>query len=120
MHAVGRTYVYVYITQNRRTIMKTLILTGQEILQLGFPQGKVVGAIIRVVSENYTCEQKEYVLNFLKGVTRHPERFLEHKIFGEVVEILLNIQQDRRKQGRRAPLIDHEYAGRPLTEVELA
>lgn len=91
--------------------MKTLILNGEEILRLGFPQGRVIGLLIRLVSENYTEEQKEYVLNFLKGVIRHPARFREHIIFGEVTEILMG---ETRKKGQRAPMEKEIISGKPL------
>ena len=94
--------------------MKTLVLNGEEILRLGFPQGKVIGLIIRLVCENYTEEQKEYVFNFLKGIVKHPQRFKEHKVFGEVASILLG---ETRKKGQRAPLEAEVYSGRPLVNA---
>lgn len=93
--------------------MKTLVLNGEEILRLGFSQGKVIGLIIRLVAENYTEEQKEYVLNFLKGIMRHPQRFREHRIFGEVAYILLG---ETRKRGQRAP-VEEVTSGRPSVAV---
>jgi tRNA-splicing ligase RtcB len=98
--------------------MKTLILTGQEILQLGYPQGKVIGVIIRIVSENYTAEQKEYVLNFLRGILKYPERFSENKVFREVVDILLKQNVEIKRRGTRAPYIEFIYEGKPLVEAD--
>lgn len=91
--------------------MKTLLLTGQEIIQLGYAPGRIIGVIIKIVSENYTIEQKEYVLNFLRGILKHPERFKGHKIFGEVTDFLIN-KDVIRKRGSRAPLKDL-YIGKP-------
>jgi len=96
--------------------MKTLILTGQELLQLGFPQGKVIGVIIRIVAENYTEEQKEYVLNFLKGILKRPERFYENKTFKEVIDILLPVKDsfaEMKRKGKRAPILELDNEGRP-------
>jgi len=95
--------------------MKTLLLTGQEILRLGYPQGKIIGVIIRIVSENYTVEQKEYVINFLRGVLKHPEKFEDHIIFGEVTALLIG-KDGIRKRGMRASL-EELYIGKPVVAI---
>lgn len=91
--------------------MKTLLLNGQEILQLGFPQGKVIGMIIQAVAENYTEQQKEFVINFLRGVIKHPAKFRDHKALGDVAMILLG---EARKKGQRAPLQNDGFGERPM------
>jgi tRNA-splicing ligase RtcB (3'-phosphate/5'-hydroxy nucleic acid ligase) len=93
--------------------MKTLILTGQELKLIGYPQGKIIGLIIRKVSENYTDEQKEYVLNLLKGILKRPDRFLYNEKFGEAAHLLLGLGS--RKFGENATLAEEADCGKPIT-----
>ena len=65
--------------------MKTLVLNGAEILALGFPKGKIVGTIIRIIAENYTAEQKEYVMNLLRAIIKHPHKFKNHEFCFEII-----------------------------------
>lgn len=99
--------------------MKALILTGSEILALGFPQGKVIGTVIRVMSENYTAEQKEYVMNLLRAIIKHPEKFKNHETYGEIVfELNGEVFDKRGRLGYRAPEVNEEIVyGAPACHV---
>ena len=99
--------------------MKALVLNGTEILALGFPQGKVIGIIIRIVSENYTSEQKEYVMNLLRAIIKHPEKFRNHEFCGEIVfELKGGIVNKKVKAGNIAPAIDEKVVcGKPAYYV---
>jgi tRNA-splicing ligase RtcB (3'-phosphate/5'-hydroxy nucleic acid ligase) len=89
--------------------MKALILTGSEILALGFPQGKVIGIIIRIVSENYTAEQKEYVMNLLRAIIKHPEKFRNHETYGEIVfELTGEVVYRKERVGNIAPHVNED------------
>jgi tRNA-splicing ligase RtcB len=87
--------------------MKALILNGSEILALGFPQGKVIGTVIRVISENYTAEQKEYVMNLLRAIIKHPDKFKNHETYGEIVfELTGEIHTTKGRVGNIAPQVN--------------
>ncbi|HVD96863.1 MAG TPA: hypothetical protein VNB90_01580 [Cytophagaceae bacterium] len=89
--------------------MKALVLNGYEILALGFPQGKVIGTVIRVVSENYTTEQKEYVMNLLRAIIKHPAKFKNHETYGEIVFALqgeVYTTQNKTRVGNIAPQVN--------------
>jgi tRNA-splicing ligase RtcB len=87
--------------------MKALVLNGGEIMALGFPAGRVVGTIIRVMSENYTTEQKEYVINLLRVIMRYPEKFKNHETYGEIVFELVNEHREKLTRGSKAPALDN-------------
>ncbi|MBX9850531.1 MAG: hypothetical protein K2X86_02100 [Cytophagaceae bacterium] len=95
--------------------MKALILTGQELLKIGYPQGKVIGLVIRKISETYTEDQKEYVMNLLRGILKYPKRFLYNETFGDVAHLLLGIAP--RKKGERITLAEETFIGKPVVEV---
>ncbi len=87
--------------------MKTLVLNGAEILALGFPQGKVIGTVIRIISENYTAEQKEYVMNLLRAIIKHPLKFKNHEFCGEIiVELKGEAIYKKERMGQIAPVIN--------------
>jgi hypothetical protein len=87
--------------------MKALVLSGAEILALGFPRGKVIGITIRVISENYTDAQKEYVMNLLRAIIKHPERFTNHETYGEIVfELNGDTNKKKERTGNIAPAIN--------------
>ncbi len=86
--------------------MKALILNGSEILALGFPKGKVIGTVIRIISENYTAEQKEYVMNLLRAIIKHPERFKNHETYGEIVFELTGGEIINKRAGNIAPQVN--------------
>lgn len=87
--------------------MKALVLNGFEILALGFPQGKVIGTVIRIVSENYTAEQKEYVMNLLRAIIKHPDKFKNHETYGEIVfELTGEVINKKERVGNIAPQVN--------------
>src|SRR3954463_12295933 len=87
--------------------MKALVLNGFEILALGFPQGKVIGTVIRLMSENYTAEQKEYVMNLLRAIIKHPEKFKNHETYGEIVfELKGDVTTKKERVGNIAPQVN--------------
>ena len=91
--------------------MKALVLNGFEILALGFPQGKVIGTVIRIISENYTSEQKEYVMNLLRAIIKHPDKFKNHETYGEIVfELKGEIISNKERVGNIAPQVNENIA----------
>ena len=65
--------------------MRVLVLSGKEILELGFSKGKTIGIIIKIMADLYTMEQKEYIMNLLRAILKNPEKFRNHETFGEIV-----------------------------------
>ena len=91
--------------------MKTLVLSGAEILALGFPKGKVVGTIIRIISDNYTAENKEYVMNLLRTIIKNPYKFKNHEFCGEIIaEMKTEIVDNKERKGEKAPYVNEGIA----------
>ncbi|HXA01867.1 MAG TPA: hypothetical protein VNW99_07765 [Cytophagaceae bacterium] len=94
--------------------METLILKGKKILKLGYPEGKVIGIIIKTVMKNYSITERDSVIKKLKDILKNPARYHEDKIFGEVV-LTLTAKNGKiaEASGIRAPEIELEICGRP-------
>jgi len=94
--------------------MDALILKGKKILKLGYPEGKVIGIIIRTVMKNYSLTERSLVIKKLKDVLKNPERYYEDNIFGEIV-LALTIKNGKigRVSGMRAPDIEFVVCGDP-------
>lgn len=95
--------------------MKQLVLKGHEILALGFPQGKAIGVVIRVVSDRFTTEQREYAMNLLRAILKRPHRFENHEVYGDIVQSLnSNTTMKKPKVGQAAPVIEPIRFGNPM------
>ena len=95
--------------------MEMLILKGKKIMKLGYPEGKVVGVIIRTVMKNYSVSERDLVIKKLKDVLKNPASYLEDKIFGEVVQTLIAKNgKTAETSGVRAPDIGLNICGCPI------
>jgi len=70
--------------------MNKLNITGHELKELGFPQGKALGIAIQIAAENFNESEKEKVLTLLSKVLEFPDTFLNDPVLsplaGELVE----------------------------------
>ncbi|WP_461790738.1 RtcB family protein [Pedobacter sp.] len=68
--------------------MKTII-TGNELLTIGFTEGKSVGLALTLIAENFEDVAKEEVLNLLRKVKSYPESFLDDKILAPLAKLIV-------------------------------
>lgn len=68
--------------------MKTII-TGNELLTMGFTEGKSVGLALTLIAENFEDVAKEEVLNLLRKVKSYPESFLDDKILAPLAKLIV-------------------------------
>jgi tRNA-splicing ligase RtcB len=66
-----------------------LTITGQDILNIGYPQGKVIGLALDTVPGELTQERYVSVLKTLGDVLASPGKFLNDKQFSPVAQELL-------------------------------
>lgn len=69
--------------------MAKLKLRGKDLIALGYPQGKVISIAIDSMLSNYKRERKDKVLQRLKTVLKHPEKYLNDGIMGKIAEELV-------------------------------
>ena len=64
-------------------------MTGKDILALGYPQGKAVGAAIEAINQPLADLEPAAVHNLLKQVLENPEGYLEDKVLGVIAQALI-------------------------------
>lgn len=87
--------------------MKQLILKGDELIELGFPESPAIARAITVAENNFGEEDKATVLNTLRNVLGNPESFKDDKIYSSIAEEL--ITKDDTLQLRDS--VDYEVFG---------
>lgn len=68
-------------------------LTGKEILDLGYPEGKVIGIVLESI-KNFKEEPIESVKNELKNVLHNPNNYSKHEQFSTIAIELLTPKSD--------------------------
>jgi tRNA-splicing ligase RtcB (3'-phosphate/5'-hydroxy nucleic acid ligase) len=64
-------------------------LTGKDLRQLGFPQGKALGIALEVMRQSYAEFGREEKGNLLKGLLADPEAYLDAPALKDIAEALL-------------------------------
>lgn len=88
--------------------MNTLKITGEDLIEIGYPEGKAIGIAIKVVEEHYPLQTKEEVLVALKAVLENPENFTSDKIAGAIAKEL--IEQEEVLDPNAVTLLDNGHA----------
>ncbi|MEZ4957073.1 MAG: RtcB family protein [Saprospiraceae bacterium] len=63
-------------------------IRGKDLKKLGYPQGPAIGMAINVAHEHFKKEKPAKVLSLLQEVLDNQENFIDHEIFGRIVEAL--------------------------------
>jgi len=69
-------------------------ITGQHLIELGYPQGKVIGTALEVVNKFYTDCSAEALVNMLKNVLINPDRFTSDQKLASIANELLKPKSD--------------------------
>jgi len=101
--------------------MNKLNIKGEDLKQLGFPQGKAIGIAIAVIEKNFRHSTKEDVLDLFGKVALAPEDYTEHDVLGVVAAGLM--AKPKSKDGYEGEVIplkeSHEgYAIYGLDHIE--
>lgn len=69
--------------------MDALHVHGQELKDIGFPEGKVIGAAIDLLRKAFGKDEKEQAFDALRMVLNDPETYKGDEVFGPVARLLL-------------------------------
>jgi tRNA-splicing ligase RtcB len=69
--------------------MNRLNITGVDLRLLGYPEGRVIGAAIKTVEQNYAGHRREDILDILQKVLHNPALFLDDKVLEPIARELL-------------------------------
>src|SRR6478735_12344224 len=69
--------------------MKRKMLSGKDLIKLGYPEGKVVGLAINTVLKHFRRSEKEEINEMLKAVLANPKEFVKDSLWSTVALALL-------------------------------
>jgi tRNA-splicing ligase RtcB (3'-phosphate/5'-hydroxy nucleic acid ligase) len=69
--------------------MKRKMLSGKDLLKLGYPEGRAIGTAINTVLKHFRRSEKEEIYSMLKAVIANPKNFVQDSIWSKVALELL-------------------------------
>ncbi len=87
--------------------MNPTIITGDDLIALGYPQSKVIAIVLQAVEAGYANEPRATVLAELRKLLQYPENFLDDETLGPVARAL---GEEAARQEREAEIPLREQA----------
>lgn len=69
--------------------MATTKLTGKELRQIGYPEGKVIGIAMKALEAHYKGKSKKHKLELLQRVFENPALYQKHETLGAIAKGLI-------------------------------
>ncbi len=91
--------------------MKRKIVSGKDLVKLGFPEGKAVGLAINVIVRHYRRNTKEEILAALSAVLRDPKLFATDSIWSTVALALAPAEKKSFRHDLLRNRIDYAIFG---------
>ncbi len=89
--------------------MKKLKVRSKEIRKLGFVEDKAIRLAMNLISRHYSRDQKLHALGILEDLKLDPDKYLEHKQFGELAKLLSGKDLPQKAKTKKAKLFkDHQ------------
>jgi tRNA-splicing ligase RtcB len=64
--------------------MKRKMLSGKDLIKLGYPEGKAIGIAINTVLKHFRRSEKEEIYDILKSVIANPKEYTQDSIWSKV------------------------------------
>ena len=96
--------------------MKRKMLSGKDLVKLGYPEGKAVGLAINTVLKYFRRSEKEEIFDMLKAVLANPKEFVDNSIWKQVALALLPSEKKSRVHELLKNRIDYPIYG--AAEIE--
>jgi tRNA-splicing ligase RtcB len=96
--------------------MKRKMLSGKDLIKLGYPEGKSIGIAINTVLKYVRRSDKEEIYTMLKAVLANPKEFIEDSIWNKTAMILLPSEKKSRVHELLKNRIDYPIYG--AAEIE--
>ncbi len=85
--------------------MNKLNINGENLKEIGYPQGKAIGVAIKVIEKNFRNSNREEVLTILTKVLANPENYLDDEILSEIAQKLIEREELLKDEDTR-PIIE--------------
>jgi tRNA-splicing ligase RtcB len=96
--------------------MKRKILSGKDLVKLGYPEGRAVGMAINTVLKYFRKSEKEEIYEMLKAVLASPKDFVEDSIWNKVALELVPREKKSLVHELNSHRIDYRIFG--AAEIE--
>lgn len=91
--------------------MKRKILSGKDLVKLGFPEGKSIGLAINVVVRHYRRNTKEEILDAVSAVLKDPKAFINDTVWSGVALALTPSEKKSFKHELLKNRIEYQIFG---------
>jgi tRNA-splicing ligase RtcB len=96
--------------------MKRKMLSGKDLIKLGYPEGKAIGIAINTVLKYFRRSEKEEIYTMLKAVLVNPKEFVEDSVWSKTALALVPSEKKSRVHELLKNRIDYRIYG--ATEIE--
>ncbi|MFN7603990.1 MAG: RtcB family protein [Bacteroidota bacterium] len=96
--------------------MKRKILSGKDLIKLGYPEGRAVGIAINTVLKHFRRSEKEEIFELLKNVRANPKLFVNDSIWSKVALELVPTEKKSLVHELHKKRLDYRIFG--ASEIE--
>ena len=91
--------------------MKRKMLSGKDLIKLGYPEGKAIGLAINTVLKYFRRSEKDEIYSMLKAVLANPKEFTKDSIWSKVALALLPAEKKSMGHELNKNRIDYRIFG---------
>lgn len=91
--------------------MKKKLLSGKELVRMGYPEGKAVGLAINTVYRHFRREGENEIRDMLQAVLKDPQAFIADPVWSSVATALLPIEKKSHAHELLKNRIDYSIYG---------
>jgi tRNA-splicing ligase RtcB (3'-phosphate/5'-hydroxy nucleic acid ligase) len=96
--------------------MKRKIVSGKDLVKIGYPEGKAVGLAINTVLKHFRRAEKEEIFQALKSVLANPKAFVQDSVWSSVALALMPSEKKSMVHTLEKQRIDYRIFG--SSEIE--
>lgn len=96
--------------------MKRKMLSGKELIKLGYPEGRAIGMAINTVLKHFRRSENEEILAMLKAVLADPKHYAQDPVWSAVALLLLPTEKKSFVQQLNPRRLDYTVFG--ASEIE--
>src|SRR5690606_26552006 len=76
--------------------MKRKVLSGKDLIKLGYPEGKAIGIAINTVLKYFRRSEKEEIYALLKAVLANPKEYVDDSVWNKTALALVPSEKKSR------------------------
>ncbi len=97
--------------QDKTEFMKRKILSGKDVMKLGYPEGRATGIAINTILKHFRRSEKEEIYAMLKAVLLSPKDYVSDAIWSKVALELMPTERKSNVRSLQSKRIDYEIFG---------